>query len=305
MDVLRKGSVGTTADWYAAGLSEWHLKSLVQQGLLVRIHHGVYATAAALARDKEDPRHEQALLVAAARAATSRDAVASYDSAALMHGIQLLARPPRGSVTLTRPIGGRRGCQAPSGITIRACELPPEHVTMRFKIPVTTAARTVADLARSSSFLAAVVAADSALRQSQTTKPEVAEVLASCPKWPGLCQARRVAEFSDARSESVLESCARVVFHEHRLPAPDLQVELGAERFAGRVDFYWRDYLTIAEADGELKYSTKERSIAQLERDQELRAAGFRVVHFTWQQLFHEQLLVISWIKQAFRGEIS
>jgi len=185
-----------------------------------------------------------------------------------------------------------------------AAELPPEHVTKQFKIPVTTVARMVIDLARMSSFMAAVVSADSALHRSKTTKKELGSVLSACGKWPGLIQARRVMSFSDERSESVLESCARVIFDAHGLPPPDLQVELGAERFAGRVDFYWRDHQTVAEADGEVKYGNAARSIAQLERDQLLRAAGFRVVHFTWQQLFHEQLLVISWIKQAFRGEI-
>jgi hypothetical protein len=152
--------------------------------------------------------------------------------------------------------------------------------------------------------MAGVAAADSALRKSKTTKQEIGAVLEAWERWPGVIQARRVLDFSDERSESVLESCARVVFDEHGLPVPELQVELGAERFAGRVDFYWREFLTVAEADGEVKYDTPARSVAQLERDQLLRAAGFRVVHFTWQQLFREQLFVIHWIRQAFRGEI-
>jgi hypothetical protein len=222
-----------------------------------------------------------------------------------MHGIQLLRRPAAGRVSLICPPGSRSGRRAPSGVTIRTAQLPPDHVTTRFKVPVATAARTVADLARTSSFMAGVVAADSALRHGMTTKNEVAEALGTCQKWPGIRQARRVAGFSDERAESVLESCARVVFADYSLPPPDLQVELGAERFAGRVDFYWRDFLTVAEADGEVKYSSSARSIAQLKRDQALRAAGFRVVHFTWQQLFREQRLVIARIRQAFRGEIS
>lgn len=300
-DALRN-AIGTTADWYAAGVTERHFQSLVRRGVLVRMHRGVYVTAASLEASKRSPQREHALLVAAARSATSLDAVASHESAALVHGIKLLKKP--GSVTLTRPAGAHKGRSARAGITLHAAGLPPDHVTSKFKVPVTTAARTVADLARTSSFMAGVVAADSALHRGKTTKPEIHAVLDACQQWPGASQARNVAAFSDERAESVLESCARVVFADHGLPPPDLQVELGAERFAGRVDFFWREHLTVAEADGEMKYENPARSIAQLERDQVLRAAGFRVVHFTWQQLFREQRLVISWLKQAFRGEM-
>ncbi|MBV9447864.1 MAG: hypothetical protein JO345_18415 [Streptosporangiaceae bacterium] len=304
MKTVSKYRVGSVADWRAVGITERQLQSLVRQGILVRMRHSVYATAAALEESKADPAHEHALLVAAAMAATSRDTVASHQSAALMDGIKLLKKPPAGTVALTRPSGRRSGRVGRGGIKVHTGTLPADQITQRFKVPVTTAARTVADLARTSSFMAAVVAADSALHQSKTTKPELDSVLSGSVRWPGLVQARRVLDFSDERSESVLESCARVVFDAHGLPPPDLQVELGAERFAGRVDFYWREYLTVAEGDGEIKYIKAGRASAQLERDQLLRAAGFRVVHFTWQQLFHEQLLVISWIRQAFSGEI-
>lgn len=281
------------------------MQSLIRRGLLVRMRYGVYATASALDASEKNPAHRHALVVAAARAATGTDAVASHESAALMHGIQLLKMPSADIVSLTRGPGTHCGRQTPTGLRLHAAGLPPDHVTTKFKVPVTTAARTVADIARTSSFMAGVVAADSALHRGKTTRQEIRAVLDGCQQWPGASQAHNVAEFSDERAESVLESAARVVFAEHGLPAPDLQVELGAERFAGRVDFYWREYQTVAEADGEVKYKTSATSIAQLERDQLLRAAGFRVVHFTWQQLFREQLLVISWIKQAFRGELS
>lgn len=296
--------MGATADWLRAGLSRRQFERLIDRGVLVRMRRGVYATASVLDASKKNPAYRHSVFVAAAQRVTVPGAVASHASAALMHDIQLLRQPAAGSVTLTRPPGSRIVRGSARDITYHAAALPPGHVTTRYKVPVTAVARTVVDLARTSSFMAAVVVADSALRRSKTTKPELARVLADCARWQGTVQARRIVAFSDARAESVLESCARVVFADRGLPPPDLQVELGAERFAGRVDFYWRQYRTVAEADGAVKYRTSAESVAQLERDQLLRAAGFRVVHFTWQQLFREQLLVISWIKQAFRGEI-
>lgn len=149
------------------------------------MHHGVYATAAALAESNVDPADEHALLVAAAMAATGRNTVASHQSAALMHGIQLLERPRAGAVTLTRPCAARSGRLSRSGIRVHTGAMPADHTTELFRVPVTTAARTVADLARTSSFMAAVVAADSALRQSKATRPELDSVLSDCARWPG------------------------------------------------------------------------------------------------------------------------
>lgn len=61
-----------------------------------------------------------------------------------------------------------------------------------------------------------------------------------------------------------------------------------------------RGYLTIAEADGLLKYADTRRATDQLERDQLLREVGYKVVHFTWRQLFREPDRVVAWIKDAF-----
>jgi hypothetical protein len=74
---------------------------------------------------------------------------------------------------------------------------------------ITSVARTVVDLARTSSFRSGVVVADSALRGQQTTKDELRSVLAACARWPGIRQARLVVEFSDGLAESALESISR------------------------------------------------------------------------------------------------
>ena len=153
--------------------------------------------------------------------------------------------------------------------------------------------------------MSGVVSADNALYREKTTKADIGRVLAQCERWAGVEQARRVLEFADERAESPLESCARVVFAQRELPPPMLQADLGGDRYIGRVDFYWRQYYTVAEADGDLKYDGKAEALAQLERDQLLRAAGLRVIHFTWYQLFREQDKVIHWIRQAFAGKIS
>jgi very-short-patch-repair endonuclease len=58
---------------------------------------------------------------------------------------------------------------------------------------------------------------------------------------------------------------------------------------------------TVGEADGAVKYADPARAMAQLDRDARLRAAGFEVVHFTWQQITRTPGQVVASIKVAFR----
>ena len=131
-----------------------------------------------------------------------------------------------------------------------------------------------------------MVAADSALHRKLTSKQELREVLAACQRWRGIRRATEVVEFADLRAESPLESIARVVFRDCGLPPPDLQVWLGGvAEPVGRVDFYWKRYLTVAEVDGDMKYQDPARAKAQLRRDSLLRSDGYEVVHLDWQEV--------------------
>jgi very-short-patch-repair endonuclease len=66
------------------------------------------------------------------------------------------------------------------------------------------------------------------------------------------------------------------------------------------VDFLWRRYRTIGEADGAFKYQTPARARAQLERDARLRAAGYEVVHFTWPEITRVPAQVVDSIRVIF-----
>ena len=110
-----------------------------------------------------------------------------------------------------------------------------------------------------------------------------------------------MVEFSDGLAESVLESISRVAFRDHRLPAPELQEWVGGDTgVIGRADFLWRRYATIGEADGAVKYASPGRAVSQLRRDASLRAAGFEVVHFTWDEIVRVPGQVAASIRAAF-----
>jgi predicted transcriptional regulator of viral defense system/very-short-patch-repair endonuclease len=296
-------NIATVARWQAAGLSARQLRTLIAQGRLIQIRHRVYATADLVTRANADPRKQQALFAYAAilAATATPGVVASHETAAAIHGLAVLNERHPDFVTLTRRPGHRAG-QARK-IRLHSAELIPAQVTKVLGVPLTTAARTVVDIARTAVFREGVVVADSALRMRKATKDELHAVLDQCARWPGIDQARRVVAFSDGLAESPLESCARVTFEERGLEPPELQVVIQTRETDFRVDFYWPKYRTIAEADGLMKYRERDgpqRAIAQLNRDQLLRETGRDVVHFTWQQLFYDEDRVVAWLAHSF-----
>lgn len=303
---VRKKTVGTVREWRAAGITPAQFRSLTRAGDLVRVRHGVYATRSAVESAATDPRQAHALRVAAARARVGRDAVASHQSAALLHGIDLLGSPADDMVWLTRAPDRYRG-HPPDGVHLYSAALPSQHVRAMYGLPVTTATWTVIDLARSLTFMEGVVAVDSALRLGKTTDTGLADTLRSCAGWPGTDRAKRVTSFGSEDAGSVLESCARVAFAEAGLPAPVLQAAIATAdgQFIGRVDFCWPAYQVIAEADGMAKYDDPRRAREQILRDTRLRDAGYKVVHFTWGELHGTPERVIARIRAAFAASTS
>jgi Protein of unknown function (DUF559) len=228
--------------------------------------------------------------------------VGSHESAAVIHGLDLIGNPSARLVTVTRSTRHAGSRSGRPGIKVYAADLPSHHVVVKDGVPVTSVARTVVDLARVGSFAEGVVVADSALRMGKVTVAGIETVIAECERWPGARRARRVLEFSDGRAESALESIGRVAFHEHGLPPPELQIWVGADDLGtiGRADYLWPEHRTVAEADGAAKYAAPGRAISQLNRDARLRDAGFEVVHFTWQEITMAPRQVVDRIRVAF-----
>jgi Protein of unknown function (DUF559) len=286
-DSGRLAGITTTAELTRAGITCARIRILVRRGVLTRIDWGVYARSDLADRLVATQRGQRMLRIAAAIAVVGPGAVASHQDAAIRHGLALLGRPDAETVALTVPRGLTGIRTRRPYIRAATSWLPEQHVAVRNKVPVTSVARTVVDLARTTPFRSGVVLADSALHDKKTSEAELLAVAAGCGRWPGIGRARQVVEFSDCRSESPFESIARVAFRDGGLPPPELQVWVGgqARGAIARADFLWREHRTIAEADGAMKYADADRARRQLRRDAELREAGFEVVHFTWHEL--------------------
>jgi very-short-patch-repair endonuclease/predicted transcriptional regulator of viral defense system len=289
----------TTDDLLRRGKSPRQIQRLVARGALVRLSRGVYASAELAERFRQMPAGDAALRATGGLATSAAGTVASHQTAAQLHGLDLLTPPRR--VTVTR-LPGRGSKSGKPAVYVHTAAMPADHVGGRFGLPVTTVPRTVVDLARELDFAAGVVVADSALHQHLASKKELRQVLAYCHLWPGALKAARVIDFADGLAESVLESIARVLFQKLRLPPPELQVEIRSKAgFIGRVDFLWRQFRTIAEVDGALKYAADPmRARRQLQRDKELRKVGYEVEHFDWREITQGQQEVGSSLRATF-----
>jgi hypothetical protein len=312
--------VWTTAELQAAGLSSRQIGRLVRQGALCPLLTGVYATPAATAAvvgevrdDRARKAGEHLLRVAAAlkldgsrptrsaRSTGSWRSAGSHQSAARVYRLGIVGNDPAPLIQITRAPGTRGSHTGRPEVRVHVAALPADHVVSYRGVLLTSVPRTVIDLARVLPFGEGVAVADSALSAGLTSKNELTAVIAGCERWRGLQRAREVTAFSDARSESVLESLSRAVFHRVGLPPPDLQVWIGDDgEIIGRVDFLWRRYRTIGEADGAFKYQTPARARAQLERDARLRAAGYEVAHFSWKEITLVPAQVVDAIQVAF-----
>ena len=266
------------------GLGDADLRRLVRRKSLHH-HHGHYI----------DGRVDGQLAVIACAAAAYPDSVVSHFSAARLSGLRVWtdarrsSAPPVDATWLTRPPTAMRNQRRPD-VVVRRAGLTTGDVSHHAGLSVTDVARTVVDLARELPLREAIVTVDHALSLG-TPVTELQAVVARQQHWPGIRNARAAIDFGDARAESVLESLARLAFAATGLPAPVLQVQFfdGFGWMPERVDFYWPEFRTVAEADGLAKYEAdtpeerRRRMRASHRRDQRLADRGVELVHFGWE----------------------
>ncbi len=297
MDLQRlldeQGGVVTRAQALGTGLSARQLRGSGRQ--VVRLRQGVYADAALLSEDDGDQALavRTALRVAGQRLVTGVNLVAVGETAALIHGLPLLGRP---SVRLKL---AERKDQRPRhhGASRTMTE---DDVVRVLGVPVASLRVTAVDVARARGFRAGVVTCDGVLARG-VPREQLEAAAAACERWPGARRAQRAVEFADGRSESALESIGRVGFSEEGLPAPELQTLLGDESgIVGRVDHYWAEHRTIAEADGELKYKEPADLFAEKRREDRFRDVGFQVVRYTWDEAYWRPDLLAARARRAF-----
>lgn len=239
---------------------------------------------------------------------SSDQAVVSHLSAAVLHDLPVWDdQLSQVHLTRNRTGGGKRRRY----VHLHPGHLMPEDVVEVARMPVTSMARTVVDLARTLSFPRSVPIADAALH-SGLPLVELQSAVDQAARRQGSAAARRMAAFSDGRAESVGESTSRVVLMQARMPKPDLQFEVFDDLglLARRTDFCWPEQRTVGEFDGRVKYgrllrpgqSAGDVIHAEKLREDLLRDLGWGVVRWTWIDLGRPEVIVRRLERAFVRG---
>ncbi|WP_433659603.1 hypothetical protein ACQPW1_44495 [Nocardia sp. CA-128927] len=280
----------------ACGMSDTDLRRLCHAGTWQRVRTGRYLRAP---QPGLTPAGRHLLLALATSEAMSDAAVASHCSAVVIHGGPAWALPlDRVHMTRDRINGGRKSKQ----LVVHSSRMEPDEITIVNGIRVTTPARTVIDIARTEGFEQSVAVADAFLRQGLTTAAELRAHLLRARYRPGCRKAAQVVSFADGRSESVGESRSRIAIHRGGLPGAELQARVFTDDgvCVGRVDFLFAELGVVGEFDGKVKYQSELRRartpeqvvIAEKIREDRLRALGWMVVRWTWDDLDNPAQLI-------------
>lgn len=266
------------------GLSRDAIGRRIRLGRLHRLHPGVYAVG----HDVVPPEGRWL----AAVLASEPGAVLSHRTAAALWG---LARDDR-----RRPIDVTTARESTSTDSIRRHfgALAADEVGIRRGIPVTSLARTLLDYAASRPG----EPLEAAVRQAEylhRIRPEtLGEYVRLRRGRRGVARLReclqRLERGSRGRTRSPLEDRFAALLARAELPPAELNalLDLGPRKI--EADCLWRSQRLVVELDGRRAHATRSAQVDDRRRDRQLRAAGWRVVRATWQDVAEPEALLAN-----------
>jgi hypothetical protein len=294
--MARQSGLFTADQAYAAGHSVDEVQWLRRKRVIQSVRRGVYAEASAYTALEPTDRHRVDTRATLLR--LDAPATLSHETAAVWMDLPLL-QPDLRHVHVTRPEA--RVSRLEAGVHHHPGALPERDIGVVGGVSVTAPARTAVDIARHTDFARGLAATDSALR-SGVARQELEEVMEYCSSWPGARGAGRTVTYADARAANPGESWSRAVLIEGGVPPTSLQVEVRDDMgLVGFSDFGWEEFRTLGEFDGRWKYAVPPGADpreaarvvwAEKRREDRLRAAGYTVVRWAWEDLFQPDRLV-------------
>jgi hypothetical protein len=302
----RHGGVVMRAEALTAGYTSAEIDRRRREGEWISIRRGAYVDRRMWKSMTSMQRHV-ALVHAVARS-LELPAVISHQSAVVMHGLPVWGLD-LSLVHVTR--GDLHSPRVEGGVHHHAGTLLDEDTSVVDGIAVTSPARTAIDTARVTPFEPSVAVVDAMLHGGLVEKRAMLDRLNRMRDWPGTCNAGRVVAFADGLAESVGESRCRVLFNEVGFPRPELQkvITLPTGEVA-RSDFFFEEFSTLAEFDGQVKYgrllrpgeSAGEVVWREKRREDQLRDLGHEVCRVIWADLPHRSAVAERFRTAFARG---
>src|ERR1700722_3545753 len=225
----RSGGFATTTQLLKV-MTRQQLDVQVTSGGIVRVWYGVYAA--------QQPNLLRRL--AALDVFMGRQAIPCLGTAATLYGFDTE------STTAIHVLDPGVRMRSTVGLMVhQRAGAPLQRVAGRFATaPAWTAVEIVRQLRRPR----ALATLDAALKSTRCSRSEIESAVAEQRGRRGIAAVRELLPVADGRSESAMESEARLVMIDRGLPPPELQYEIrgrGGELW--RVDFAWPDVYVAAE----------------------------------------------------------
>lgn len=288
----------TSEQLLSLGFSRDAIKHRVATGRLHPIARGVYAVGRrALSREG---RWMAAVLAcghgavpAGGGCLTAAGAHLSHSSAAALLGIG--AELPDCVEVSVRGDRGRRR----RGIRVhRRPGLRDEDVGFYERIPVTSPAQTILDMAARLPRIETERMVDEADRLDLIHPPELRAVLVGHPRQPGLGRLRAWLDRRTFRlTRSKLERWFLPLAARAGLPAPETKAWVNGYE----VDFHWPGLRLVVETDSLRHHRTPAQQSRDHERDQAHTAAGYTRLRFTHEQVRYEPDQVLATLRPVAR----
>lgn len=274
-EVLARHGGWATSSVLAALTSRHAVRAALERGEVQRIALGIYALPG-LAADKV--------------AMLAYDGVLSHLSAAAVQGLPLLSAPEKPHVTLPPK---RRPRPGPPAVLHWADTSSDER-----RHRITSLLRTVVDCSRILPFAESLAVADAALATGRLNREELVRATVAM-RGPACPNARKMAVAAIRQSGSFLESMLRALLISEGIDGFEPQVLVTNGWFRARVDLGHRRALLALEADGFEFHGSRRDFAADCHRYDELVAAGWLVLRFTYEQVIGDPAWVVATIRAA------
>lgn len=275
----------------AAGLTSSAISRRCKSGRWERILPGVYRI-----RGAPDSWRQR---VIAAQIWLGVDSYVSHQSAAAVLGIGGVVEGPV-ELTATRKLRPRNGVRVHFAV-----EMPRKDTTVVDGFRVTTATRTIIDLASVVSPKQLAAALDDALRKRLTSVPTTRAAMVRLGT-NGKSGTRLLSRLLDERSQQTrptdteLEDLAISIIRKAGLPEPEIQnVILNDGGFVARVDLAYPDRMLVIEAESWQYHSTMKDWSDDVVHYNDLVGLGWRVMRVTHEEMIKRPDRVADQIRRA------
>ena len=287
------------------GIAESDIRCLLRRKIWRQIRFGVYADATLLQTASSSTR--LAMHTVGAIIATTEPAVAYAASAAVLHELPLPQHFESIPWILRPTKTDTRSLHRDNALKIQRPDLRVvTHDFNRLQMTEIEGIPTVDDLhaAVTTSTVMNMGWSVALLDSVLWGQPDrAADVQAAVDEWPflrGIGHVRKAARLARSGAQTPFESLSRVALMSMNLPEPQLQVPFyDADGLIGYADMYWESLRVIGEADGAVKYATREDLILEKQREDRLRRAGFGVVRWMWSDIMNSPERVAAEIRAA------